>query len=123
MVPSKFVNFTSPFSSEASTGTAEGAVARISDRIMDWPARVMLSPDDCGHTGPSIANAMTRKAAASKSRPRFDTVAISVLLQSTILIQSTILNKTTQQLTSSESEVTFLLNLVDKPGRVVPAGK
>src|SRR5208283_5712405 len=45
---SKLVNTTSPFSNPWITGTAAGAVARISDRIIDCPAKVIVIGADCG---------------------------------------------------------------------------
>src|SRR5206468_5058562 len=81
---SKFVNLTSPFKRAAITGTASGAETRRSDRIIDCPASVIVSPDDCGHTVTPMANTMARQVAVEESRPDFNSAAICVLLQSEI---------------------------------------
>src|SRR5579864_1605113 len=81
---SKLVNTTSPFSSPWITGTAAGAVARISDRIIDCPAKVIVIGADCGRcaepTVHRIANKTARLAALVKNRPAFNIVAISLAL-------------------------------------------
>ena len=77
---SRLVNTTSPFSSPWITGTAAGAVARISDRIIDCPAKVMVIADDCARTpaphAHTIANGTARHAAFASNRPVFDIVVI-----------------------------------------------
>src|SRR5208282_1053163 len=79
---SKLVNTTSPFSNPWITGTAAGAVARISDRIIDCPAKVIVIGADCGRcaepTVHRIANKTARPAALVKNRPVLNIVAICV---------------------------------------------
>jgi hypothetical protein len=78
------VNITSPFSSPWITGTAAGAVALISDRIIDCPAKVIVISVDCDHTAAlvahTIANRTARRADLANNRPVFDFVAICVAL-------------------------------------------
>src|SRR5229473_3426420 len=82
---SKLVNMTSPLSSPWITGTAAGAVARISDRIIDCPAKVIVIALDCGHaaapTTHSIVNRTARHAAFADQRPAFNIVGISIDLE------------------------------------------
>src|SRR5208282_6145765 len=81
---SKLVNTTSPFSNPWITGTAAGAVARISDRIIDCPAKVIVIRADCGSCAEpimhTIANRAARHAALAKNRPVFNIVAICPLI-------------------------------------------
>ena len=60
---SKLVNTTSPFSSFWITGTAAGAVARISDRIIDWPVKVRVIEDACGFWAEPIVSASAKTTA------------------------------------------------------------
>jgi hypothetical protein len=76
---------TSPLSSDAMIGTADGAWARISDRIIDCPVSVMLSTGGCAWSAIPMIDTTTRQAAVSQSRPLFDLVAICFLLQAGIL--------------------------------------
>src|SRR5579864_3517622 len=46
------------------TGTAEGAVARISDRIIDCPASVIVRPGDCGHAPIPAVNTIAKQPVA-----------------------------------------------------------
>src|SRR6266851_10382176 len=82
---SRLVNITSPLSSPWITGTAAGAVARISDRIIDCPAKVIVIALDCGHaaapTAHSIVNRTARHAAFADHRPAFNIVDISIDLE------------------------------------------
>src|ERR1700680_2015147 len=77
---SKLVNTTSPCSSPWITGTAAGAVARISDRIIDCPAKVIVIVADCGRAAAPIANKIAdskvRHIALANNRPVFNIVAI-----------------------------------------------
>jgi hypothetical protein len=68
---------TSPFNIAAIADAAEGAVTRMSDRVIDCPVKMMLSADGCGHTVAPMANIMAAQVAAIRSRPRFDVGAIS----------------------------------------------
>jgi hypothetical protein len=81
-VASKLVNTTSPFSSACITGTAAGAVARISDRIIDCPAKVIVIGASCGccavATVDRIANRTPRHAALVQNGPVFNVVAVCV---------------------------------------------
>src|SRR6185503_4772019 len=54
IAPSKFVNTTSPRSSGRILGTASGAVARRSERIIDWPVNVIVTPS--AYAGPHASN-------------------------------------------------------------------
>jgi hypothetical protein len=45
------------------TGTADGAVARISDLIIDWPVKVIVIAVDCAHTAASIAHTIAHRTA------------------------------------------------------------
>ena len=54
------------------TGTAEGTVARISDRIMDCPASVIVRPGDCGHAPIPTANTIAEQLAAKIIRLRMN---------------------------------------------------
>src|ERR1700751_2881679 len=68
---SKLVNTTSPFNKPWITGTAAGAVARISDRIIDWPAKVIVIAVEAGVWAAAIqtiANRADRHAAIVKNR-------------------------------------------------------
>src|SRR5579863_4063236 len=77
---SRLVKTTSPFSSPWITGTAAGEVARISDRIIDWPAKVIVIGLDCGHAraqiAHTIANRNAKHAARANDHPAFHIVAI-----------------------------------------------
>src|ERR1700674_244796 len=81
---SKLVNTTSPFSSPWITGTSAGAVARISDRIIDCPAKVIVIGADCGHTAApiahTIANRTVRHDTLASNRSAFNVVFIRVAL-------------------------------------------
>src|ERR1700730_2046336 len=81
---SKLVNTTSPLSNPWITGTAVGAVARISDRIIDCPAKVIVIGASCGRcaepTVHRIANKTARHAALVKNRRVLNIVAICVSL-------------------------------------------
>src|SRR4029077_6031436 len=84
---SRLVKMTSPFSSPWITRTAVGAVARISDRIIDCPVKVIVIafavPFDCARTATPIAHRIaTRSAkhAVPRNRPIFNIVAIWVLI-------------------------------------------
>src|SRR6185436_3410734 len=54
IAPSKFVKTTSPRSSGRILGTASGAVARRSERIIDWPVNVIVTPS--AYAGPHASN-------------------------------------------------------------------
>src|SRR5258707_12277606 len=71
MVVSKFVNTTSPFSSDLMTGTAAGTWARISDRIIDCPVKVMLNVGACAHAGPAKVKT-PRQPTGRRSRAHLD---------------------------------------------------
>src|SRR5713101_7455649 len=60
---SKLVNTTSPLSSPWITGTAVGAVARISDRIIDCPAKVIVIAVDCAGGAAPVAHTIVHKTA------------------------------------------------------------
>src|SRR5579863_7955788 len=81
---SKLVKTTSPFNSPWITGTATGAVARISDRIIDCPAKVIVMGAGCGRCAEpiihTIANRTARHAALASIRPVFNFVAICFVL-------------------------------------------
>src|ERR1700681_2280715 len=81
---SKFVNTTSPFKSPWIIGTAAGAVSRVSDRIIDCPAKVIIIGSGCGRCAEpivhTIANRAARHAALARIRPVFNLVAICLLL-------------------------------------------
>src|SRR6516162_11167355 len=84
-VDSKLVNTTSPLTSDVMIGTADGACARISDRIIDCPVKVILSTGGWARRTPPVLGTMTRQVAANRSRPRWQLVPISVILQAGIL--------------------------------------
>src|SRR5271169_5276041 len=69
---SKLVNTTSPFSKLWMTGTAAGAVARISDRIIDCPAKVIVIGADGGRCAEpevqTIASTTARHPDLAKNR-------------------------------------------------------
>src|SRR5579863_1825183 len=80
---SKLVNTTSPFSIPWMTGTAVGAVARMSERIIDCPTKVTVIALDCDHAGetePAIDKNNARHIALVSIRLVFDTVAICAAL-------------------------------------------
>src|ERR1700674_1729589 len=60
---SRLVNITSPLSSPWITGTAAGAVARISDRIIDCPARVIVIAVDCARGAAPVAHTIAHRTA------------------------------------------------------------
>src|SRR5215471_8396442 len=60
---SKLVNTTSPFSSDWITGTAAGAVSRMSDRIMDCPVNVIVMAGEFAVWAAARVVRVVRKAA------------------------------------------------------------
>src|ERR1700719_572792 len=80
---SKLVNTTSPFKSPWITGTAAGAVSRVSDRIIDCPAKVIVIGAGCGRCAkPSvhtIADRTAKHTAFARIRPAFNLVVICLL--------------------------------------------
>jgi hypothetical protein len=58
------LKITSPLRSDRILGTAEGAVARRSDRIIACPVKVMVMTADCGHAAEAPRTARTRKMTA-----------------------------------------------------------
>jgi len=66
------------------TGTADGAVVRISDRIIDCPVKVIVIVVDCAHTAPpiahTIANRIAKHAALAVDRSFLDIVVICLAL-------------------------------------------
>src|SRR5712691_4169825 len=85
---SKLVNTTSPFKSPWITGTAAGAVARISDRIIDCPAKVIVIAADCARGAAPIAHTIAHKTARhvvlANNRAVFNIDAICVDLASSL---------------------------------------
>src|ERR1700686_388299 len=81
-VDSRLVNTTSPLSSPWITGTAAGAVARISDRIIDCPAKVIVIGVDCARGAAPVAHTTAhrtaRHAVPANNGAVFNIVAISV---------------------------------------------
>src|SRR6185295_15588603 len=79
---SRLVNTTSPFSSPWITGTAAGAVARISDRIIDCPAKVIVIRVDWGRWAEPIvhttADRTATQAALAKNCPVINLVVMAV---------------------------------------------
>src|SRR5579862_5552405 len=75
-VDSRLVNTTSPLSSSLITGTAAGEVERMSDRIIDCPAKVIVIGVDCGraeaHIMYTIAERNARRAALGNNRLAFN---------------------------------------------------
>src|SRR5215471_5517279 len=74
-VDSKFVKTTSPFRKDAIVGTAAGACARTSDRIIDCPVKVISKVCDCAHAGPANAN-KPRQAVVRRTRAHSDSIGI-----------------------------------------------
>src|ERR1700687_176432 len=60
-VASKLVNTTSPFSNPWITGTDAGEVARISERIIDCPVKVIVITVDSGGGAAHIAHAIANR--------------------------------------------------------------
>src|SRR5580698_1586990 len=82
---SRLVNTTSPFRSPWITGTAAAEVARISDRIIDCPAKVIVIAAGCcaAPIAHRTANRTARQAAPAQNLPVFDPVfSICVSLMS-----------------------------------------
>src|ERR1700674_5327780 len=77
---SRLVKITSPFSSPLITGTTVGAVARISERIIDCPVKVIVIGVDCAPTAAPMAHTIANRTATHASfaddRSFFDIVVI-----------------------------------------------
>src|ERR1700730_18317461 len=77
---SKLVNTTSPLSSSWITGAVAGELARISDRIIDCPVKVIVIAVDCGRGAAPIVQATANRtlwhAALAVSLPVLYVIAI-----------------------------------------------